>query len=164
MANDRDITPARLDEIEARWKKATEGPWHVDEIVDEWGDTEGTVEVLSRGIRSKSAGGLNTGDESELFSPEDADFIAYAHDDVPDLVARVRELERERDEARDKWRSDYDRLTAQVLELGRERDIALAEVGRLSEWIRSVCQEANDGDLDPFGAMMSEVLGDDDGE
>ena len=72
------MTPERLAEIEARAEAATEGPW----------------EAWDRGIGFEvhvNAECLNS-EFRETFRQADAEFIAAARTDVPDLLAEVRRL------------------------------------------------------------------------
>jgi hypothetical protein len=78
------ITPERLAEIEARVNAATPGPWVHDEF---WGVVD-PVFV----------------DEDGHLAPQDMKFIAAAREDVPDLIARVRELEAEITRLREVYR------------------------------------------------------------
>lgn len=69
-----------LDVIEQRANAATEGPWEYDGRTL-WGrDDIGRIKAVT---------------------PEDRVFTAAARTDVPDLVARVRELEAENEKLRD---------------------------------------------------------------
>ena len=82
-----------LDEIEARANAATAGPWAVYEKPDPWGywtvqDTDGK-DVFDDGSAGAEYG--------QTCSIEDRDFLVAARTDVPALIARVRELEAERD-------------------------------------------------------------------
>ena len=73
------MTPERLAEIEARAEAATEGPW----------------EAWDRGIGFEvhvNAECLNS-EFRETFRQADAEFIAAARTDVPDLLAEVRRLQ-----------------------------------------------------------------------
>lgn len=75
------LTPEKLDEIEARADAATEGPWKVDEYE--------ALDVWSPAGLVSSAAPVKT-DERK---PEaDAEFVAHARSDVPALVAEVRRL------------------------------------------------------------------------
>ena len=92
---DQPITKEELDEWRKLCDEATEGPWCVDEIEDHYDEPY----VCSRGVRSKK-GGLNKGEEFELFDENDADFIATARtamlrllDENAKLRERVEELE-----------------------------------------------------------------------
>lgn len=67
------MTDERLEEIEAREAAASEGPWEAIGLVvaNEW-PAKDVAEVLS--------------------NQNDADFIAHARLDIPDLLAEVRRL------------------------------------------------------------------------
>ena len=83
----------RIDDIKARLDAATDGPWGVDEI-EGCVDYDGTDGVISRGVRAlPNRGGLNQGDQYELFSLEDATFIANAPTDIAYLLRLVEELD-----------------------------------------------------------------------
>lgn len=80
-----------IDAIEQRANAATEGPWvpvKLDRESD-WRD----IQTLDG--ESVAAGGLvGEGDGYGCAcSPTDAEFISHARTDIPELVARVRELE-----------------------------------------------------------------------
>lgn len=80
---------ARLEEIQARADKATDGPWaaHVDRFQDEsYRDIDG---AWIPGVAEK---GFYEGDKPALsmLDPEDAEFIAHAREDVPWLIEQVR--------------------------------------------------------------------------
>jgi hypothetical protein len=90
------MTPERLTEIELRAAAATSGPWQMlsecppgehhhdwDEI---WVGTSDRATIAVVGERYTAA-------------PAEAEFIAHARTDVPDLVVEVRRLRAERDAA-----------------------------------------------------------------
>ena len=82
------MTPERLAEIEARAEAATEGPW----------------EAWDRGIGFEvhvNAECLNS-EFRETFRQADAEFIAAARTDVPDLLAEVRRLQAAVERVRDR--------------------------------------------------------------
>lgn len=82
MTSSLDIL-AKLAEARA---KATAGPWKAHEIYDE-GD------VVSRGVSQAGGKGLNHGEDCELFSTEDAAFIALCGcTDFKALLAEHRRL------------------------------------------------------------------------
>lgn len=76
------LTLEQLAEIEKRAQAATEGPWktgHCEDVaVCHSGDIMAQVCLI--------------GNESELGVFEDAEFIAHSREDVPALLATVREL------------------------------------------------------------------------
>ncbi len=74
------MTPEKLKEIEARCEAASEGPWRRDEVFLERTSVFGPMPVQ-----------LVIVDKVQFQS--DAAFIAHARTDVPDLIARVKELE-----------------------------------------------------------------------
>ena len=78
-----------LDKIEKRANAATEGPWELEKI----GDFHDPGWMIADIIRDpKGTNALNIGTDKAL-----GEFISSARTDVPALVARVRELEAERD-------------------------------------------------------------------
>jgi hypothetical protein len=109
------MTSERLAEIEARAAAATPGPWQV--VLDKWPHYLGLTPHQERRIfttwahpqlkapapvvnSSTGIGETRGGPARRMVSigAEDADFIAAARDDVPDLVAALR-AERARAEA-----------------------------------------------------------------
>jgi len=101
--DDKQISDKRLDEIEARHKAATPGPWTDQETgYSKSGYADGehyhqirfsfdpNIDSYPRGLK-------------DLMSAEDAAFIAHARDDVPDLAAEVRRLKAENEEMRKKY-------------------------------------------------------------
>ena len=77
--------------IKGRLEAATPGPWHVQEELEDFQEGEPPFTVW-RGIYS-AAGGLNKGDEYEVFEIADADFIAHAPADISALLGWVEKLE-----------------------------------------------------------------------
>lgn len=82
------MTKLNLDAIQARADAATEGPWarsghDIGHVVY---DSEGPCEL---------AGPVMLGHVIGEAGYEDAEFIAAARQDVPALIARIRELEAE---------------------------------------------------------------------
>lgn len=76
------LTDADLDAIEARYTKATEGPWDAYVGFDDQGTPYCAVEVEDTEVPvARFHGGFY-----------DADFIAQARTDVPALLAEVRAL------------------------------------------------------------------------
>lgn len=68
-----DLTPERLDEIEARCEAATPGPWRNRDLLGVLGRPEDGVQIC---------GGCTN---------DNRDFIAHARQDIPALIAAVRE-------------------------------------------------------------------------
>lgn len=83
------MTPERLADIEARDKAATEGPW-VGRHGDVW--IEGGLTNRDQIARVSLAG-----KDSDTFWAN-VDFIAHARQDIPDLIAYIRELEADQKE------------------------------------------------------------------
>lgn len=89
------ITNAQLDELQARANAATPGPWaaYSDDVR----------------LPFPKRGGLGRMRSTNLSVPEDeanADFVAHARTDIPDLIAAVRERD-----------AEIERLRARVAEL-----------------------------------------------
>ena len=93
-----------IDEIEARANAATPGPWAVLQFDEDMPATQ---------VKAVSGYGASCDWE------HDATFIAAARTDVPALIARVRELEAERDEAR----AEVERLRELLDENAYERGL-----------------------------------------
>lgn len=102
----------RLTEIEQRVNAATEGPWkewcescdgdgwyagHDDDECRELGD------CVCTGVQIECEACEGTGRQGRILSTADVTFIAHAREDVPFLLARVRELETMRDALRE-WK------------------------------------------------------------
>lgn len=83
------MKPAWWEQMRGRADAATPGPWRMEEVEDSYWDAEDGP--VSRGIAGPN-GGLNTGGEYEMFSVEDAAFIARARTDVPFLLTLVADL------------------------------------------------------------------------
>ena len=81
---------SREAEIRARVDAATPGPWR-------WLDDQQVCPVLIAGSRESwqplVGGGFPGDGEAVIVRKDDARFIAHAREDVPYLLARVRELE-----------------------------------------------------------------------
>jgi len=116
-----------LDRIERRANAATEGPWGFScgdrrYIADPSTDIVGEVapEYSGQTICVFAVASANE---------KDAEFIASARADVPALIARVRELEAERDEAHAQLAasSSLYRSLAAINAMARERDEAKKE-------------------------------------
>lgn len=81
------MTPERLAEIEARAEAATEGPWKC------WNGWPAKPMACER-IGPDGGGGLH-GVPDIHGCVEDLEFAAHARQDIPDLLAYLRELEEE---------------------------------------------------------------------
>jgi hypothetical protein len=79
-----------LDAIEQRANAATQGPWTLERVGD-WHEPGWMIDGIVRGPKGDNT--LNVDGDKAL-----GEFIAHARTDVPALVARVRELEEERDQ------------------------------------------------------------------
>ena len=105
-----------LDAIEARANAATPGPWDgdtCDGISQHWTREKPWLDVLVM-EGSDSWGGCN---HRISVSEADAEFIAQAREDVPALVKRVRELDKEvegKDRLIDKLIDERDALVAEL--------------------------------------------------
>ena len=78
-----------LDAIEARAKAATPGPW----VVDKGAFGIGVIAESQIGIPDNDPEGVYIADCYKKSAEVHAEFIAHAREDIPDLTARVRELE-----------------------------------------------------------------------
>lgn len=99
------MTPEQLDAIEQRAQAATDGPWH------SLGNTIGAE------VKTCTCAGHIPGHGHEQFcglegplitgaEPTDAEFIAHARTDVPELVAEVRRLQGQVEAVRELHRDD----------------------------------------------------------
>lgn len=91
------MTDKQLAEIEARAAKATPGPWVAagEEYIDELPDglwLEPSVQVQAEAGKTRTLATIHVGTGVD----EDADFIAHAREDIPELIAHIRKLEVER--------------------------------------------------------------------
>ncbi|WP_435110195.1 ParB N-terminal domain-containing protein [Nocardiopsis synnemataformans] len=97
-----------LEAIEARYNAVTEGPWSLEKVGD-WHDPGWMIDGICRdryGLNS-----LSIGEDKAL-----GEFVAHAREDVPALVARVRELKEENQ----RMRADLESATSvQVWPLAR---------------------------------------------
>jgi hypothetical protein len=80
------MTEERLKEIDARAAAATPGPWELVDAHDDYVRPEYYV-VMKR----EAEHGFWDMDTSLMTRPEEPDFIAHAREDIPDLVAALRE-------------------------------------------------------------------------
>lgn len=103
------LTQEQLDEIAARAEAATAGPWR---NAEECGVMSAAEEEL------QIAGGMHD---------EDRIFIAHARTDIPSLLAHIREVEWERDEAR----AELSTLRETLARVKERRDEACEEVAQL---------------------------------
>jgi chromosome segregation ATPase len=131
-----ELTPERLAEIKARAEKATPGPWTATyEESDQW--TSITGAGLFDGGHWMVCPEVAT---TEGEPGEDSDFIAHAREDVPDLMAEVERLQRERDNA---LRHVDAAVIAQNKERFMKRD-AEADAARLLSTVDRLSTELND--------------------
>jgi hypothetical protein len=102
-----------LDAIEARAKAATPGPWRI--VRNGLGQSCGVVDADGRIVPRAHAGPW---DPEGVTSPDDV-FVAHAREDIPALIARVRELEHRVEQLTDYsvLSQDYDAKCARVAEL-----------------------------------------------
>lgn len=118
----------RLDEIQARVEAATLGSWERDQLYG-----EGFV-----------FGG--PGDDAakicEAFCSADADFIAHAREDVPYLLAEVKRLTTERDDA--------------LLDVARMRDTQ-KDMGSVDDAVKAILLRYPD---DPYAGYLTDRLKD----
>ncbi|MFB7910156.1 hypothetical protein ACFC1T_27340 [Kitasatospora sp. NPDC056076] len=111
--------PLDLDAIQTRLDAATEGPWTTD-------DSEIVAEVIAPASWVARTDGDGEADRAN------AEFIAHARQDVPALLARVRQLEAENERLRTAWHSARRRASTarehlDITEHGRDRAIEAAE-------------------------------------
>lgn len=89
------MTEQELQAIEARAEAATTGPWEIDreELDEDFSDEEQAIafpESIGPIVAwEHERGGMGEGDIEQVEA--DAAFIAHARDDVPALIAAVRE-------------------------------------------------------------------------
>jgi hypothetical protein len=122
LNNTEQLTPERLDEIEARANAATRGPWH------KWGGVANNQpDNWFVKLADQWTVALVSGSETGRL---DATFIAAARADVPALVAEVRKLQRalsDRDDA-------VNTLSDEVKRLEESLAHAQDEAGSLREF------------------------------
>lgn len=82
------MTPEQLDEIEARANQATEGPWVVTTCRCE----HPGLKPSEHGVLATKTSGMLADFCESLNDENDAEFIATARTDIPQLVAEVRRL------------------------------------------------------------------------
>ena len=115
-----------LDAIEARANAATDGPWRHGN----WSDHLGDRRVISGGD------GCYEVERLDIMRAHDAEFIAHARGDVPDLVAKVRRLTAEAATQRE-WFEAADAAAERRLDQSiawmERAEAAEAEVRRLTE-------------------------------
>jgi len=120
----------RIKEVRERANKATPGPWHTDSVGSEsifgqWvfvGPSE-----YEDDISSYKSPGVYIYAPDDAPSEEDAEFIAHARDDMPFLLERIDELERENERLRvaaTAWMIDY--MTTKY-DKGPERETRVPE-------------------------------------
>jgi hypothetical protein len=102
------VDTERLAEIRARVERATAGPWHVTGLPGQWLAADGYETGMTYHVFESAQRG--DGECSSMLK-EDAEFVAHARVDVPDLLAEVA------------------RLTAALARATEERE-ALREAGR----------------------------------
>ena len=142
-----------LDRLQARSEKATSGPWKATEP-SSWGDDD---DILQAGV--DVPGGSLTWDDhgGEVFKPEDALFIAEAHQAVPELIRAVKELSQENEHLRAKYDEDMEQLRSEHdgnVESSRLRHkIFITALNFLDEHYDCDCPGA-----DPDGSNTAEAL------
>ena len=150
-----------LDAIEARANAATPGPWK-----HEGQEVRAAYHVAFCGEAATSQGATSARD-----CTRNARFIAHARTDVSALIARVRELEEERDQAladyQDIGRVMHEECSRLEAECERLKTFAaqsfsqmmcqeveqMREYGLSYEGVRKVLHEYNDGEIS-FGKLM----------
>jgi hypothetical protein len=100
------MTDERIAAISARSGAATAGPWteHGRDVDHDKMVAGGRNPGDACGLACEIEGPPEAWHRGQFQKHSDADFIAHAREDVPYLLARLREVERERDEADDKVR------------------------------------------------------------
>lgn len=124
-----------LDAIEARVKAATPRPWvhepsqpelqHAAQVFGPIGDGDAICDFWGSNPRADA----------------DAAFIAHAREDVPALIARVRDLEarnlRMMEDGREPMREDYNRMRERVTEQERRNLHLRAQINAVAERLRA---------------------------
>lgn len=111
------MTPEQLNEITARHEAATPGPWKHDDG-DTWGDY--SIYAPNREFLANIGGPIQV---IEIVSDTDkanAEFIAHARQDIPNLVTEVKRLAAERDT----WKNDVEGLEDRIIKAQHERDLS----------------------------------------
>ena len=86
MTNEN-MTPERLEAIRQRVEKATQGPWNFEG--NKWQDGYVIYSPIKRGFHNN---GGEVAEVDDSYEPSDAEFIANARQDIPDLLAEVERL------------------------------------------------------------------------
>lgn len=107
-----ELTPERLAEIKARTDAATPGPWFVEHLERD-GFTYFSTDIAPL---ESFDGEVHAG----VLDEDEAEFIAHAREDVPDLVAEVERLRSERDALQAKL--------DQVREWAEDNDVTLRRI------------------------------------
>ena len=140
-----------LDAIEARANAATDGPWRHGN----WSDHLGDRRVISGGD------GCYEVERLDIMRAHDAEFIAHARGDVPDLVAKVRRLTEEAATQRE-WFEAADAAAERRLDQSiawmERAEAAEAEVVTLRAQVAAV--EAWPLTLEQVHAIVDYLLGD----
>jgi hypothetical protein len=115
------VTSLDLDAIEKRAERATPGPW---KLLNGWEVASGLMR-FSRIADAEFDDVVSTDWDSEDLEAtrQDAEFIAHAREDVPDLISRIRHLEA---------------AQAGVVEALDDRGYALVKVGTVPPWMEEV--------------------------
>ena len=131
------MTPERIAEIKAREGKATPGPWVVDKYANgvDLGYKPDHERTWGYGCGNGFVCDLNDGEYHEYCSQDEqranAEFIAAARQDIPDLLAEVERL-----------RAENKRLERQVMQLAEAEQMrareALIEARLAKGWITSI--------------------------
>jgi hypothetical protein len=128
----------RLEEIEARAKAATPGPWVRE---DDW-MCEVNAELRELGVDHvtyENVVKLVAGLERICFNgSDDADFIAHAREDVPWLLSQLAQVQAERDQERARWMDATvagtpEEAASDLEQLEAERDKVQADCAVLRE-------------------------------
>lgn len=130
MTAPNDNSPIDLDAIMVRANAASEGPWHTEDADDGPGAVFGpSREFVAETYTGEGSGGIVA--EAITGGPQqqnaNAAFIAAAREDVPALVARVRDLTAKLDAAC-RLAADVPRLQREVADARREGAEAMRSV------------------------------------
>lgn len=131
------MTPERLNEIDARAKAATPGLW---ESGDGWVFTLPVYEDDNRlsNVLGMPYANLDRAEVERERAQRNADFIAAARTDVPDLVSVARSAQnwavhyhQELEHEREVWKGERESLVAELAKVRDQRDRAMDAIVRV---------------------------------
>lgn len=142
MTTNDDNSPLDLDAIEARANDAVRAPWFLIDGVSIPAIRGATDD--GRLVRVCQFG-WNNGDEAVRRDTANARFVAHAREDVPALVARVRELTAANERLRSAARGVIDGFLAMQddLRAGADEAARVANAERLRDAFRALVEEAS---------------------